>query len=506
MRSAAFVVNSAVRHNGDMQGNSRDSPQRWATYTGCALLLVQWIAYNFVDIDLWHQMALIRESLAAGHMLRSDPYAYTPTLPWIDHEWGAGAIAYFATHWLGARAIVALKYLCALGTLLVCIRCSETRGADFRTIGVCAPLAIFLAYLGFLSTVRAQDYSFLFTAIWLLFLEYDRRGSRVWIITALAIFAVWVNLHAGFVVILGLTAIHAAENAARREPYRHLILLLCVLGLEILINPYGATYFLYLKRALLMSRPYSAEWDNLSHLGVAWVTAYVAAILVAIVEVRSVGWLRARGLPCLIATAIVAAMHRKLLPLFAIAWLCYVPSYVQATRIARWWRSFADRRQSFLTSAWAFVACVCVYVACREQIWKLQVPQPLYPVGAVEYLSKEKFTGNLMVPFRIGAYVSWKLYPTVKVSLDSRYEVAYPDAVVKRVFDFYDAAPGWQATLTHWPTDAVLVSRDVPVAQLMPSAGWPRVYVDQQFEIYVRPGIAMPVKDMSGTLFRGVFP
>ena len=495
-----------MRNHEDLRGESRDSLQRWVTYSSCALLLVQWIAYNFVDIDLWHQMALIRESLAAGHLLRSDPYAYTPTLPWIDHEWGAGAIAYFSTHWLGGRAILALKYFCALGTLAACIRCSETRGADFRTIGICAPLAIFLGSLGFLSTVRAQDYSFLFTAIWLLFLEYDRRGSRIWIIPALAIFAIWVNLHAGFVVVVGLTAIHATENALRREPYRHLGLLLCAMGLEILVNPYGAAYFLYLKRALLMPRPYSAEWAGVTHLGAAWVVVYAAAILIAILAVRATGWFQAQGLPCLAATAAVAGMHRKLLPLFAIAWLCYVPSYLQATPLGRWWRDFAGRRRAFLIGAWTFVACISACVAYRDRMWELEVPQPLYPVGAVEYLGKEKFHGNLMVPFRIGAFVSWKLYPAVKVSVDSRYEVAYPDAVVKRVFDFYDAAEGWQSTLASWPTDAVLVSRDAPVSQLMPSAGWRRVYVDREFEIYARPGISMPVADMSAMAFRGTFP
>lgn len=489
-----------------MEGNSRRSLHRWVTYIGCALLLVQWIAYNFVDIDLWHQIALIRESLAAGHLLRSDPYAYTPTLPWIDHEWGAGAISYFATHWLGGRAILALKYISALGTLAACICCSETRGADFRTIGICAPLAIFLASLGFVSTVRAQDYSFLFTAIWLLFLERDRRGSRLWILAALAIFAIWVNLHAGFVVVLGLTAIRAAENALRREPYRHLILMLCAMGLEIFVNPYGPAYFLYLKRALLMSRPYSPEWGSLGHLGDVWVIAFAIAILIAVVSVWSTGWTQARGTLWLIATAVVAAMHRKLLPLFAIAWLCYVPSYVQATRAGQWWRGFADRKRTFLTLAWAWMACVCVYAVWRHQVWKLQVPQPLYPVGAVEYLSETKFKGNLMVPFRVGAYVSWKLYPPVKISVDSRYEVAYPDAVVKRAFDFYDAAPGWQTTLADWPTDAVLVPRDMPVAQLMSSLGWLKAYADREFEIYVRQGISMPRKDMSTETFRGTFP
>jgi hypothetical protein len=495
-----------VRHNEDIKGTPRDPLQCWVTYIACALLLVQSIAYNFVDIDLWHQMALIRESLAACHLLRSDPYAYTATLPWIDHEWGAGAIAYFATYWLNSRAIIALKYSCALGTLLTCIRCAETRGADFRQIGLCAPLAIFLASLGFLSTVRAQDYSFLFTAIWLLFLEYDRRGSRIWMAPALVIFVIWVNLHAGFVLVLALTAIHAAENGFRREPYRHLGLLLCVMGLEIFLNPYGAAYFLYLKRALLMPRPYSAEWGGVTHLGAMWFTAYVVAILIAVAAASYAGWLRARGLPWLAITAAAAGMHRKLLPLFAIAWLCYVPTYVQPTRAGLWWQSFAYRRRLFLVSVWAFVACICAYAACRDQIWELQVPQPLYPVGAVEYLGNEKFHGNLMVPFRIGAYVSWKLYPATKVSVDSRYEVAYPDSVVKRVFDFYDAAPGWQTALTDWPTDAALVPRDTSVAHLISSVGWQRVYSDLQFEIYVRPGIVLPATDMNAAKFRGIFP
>jgi hypothetical protein len=203
---------------------------------------------------------------------------------------------------------------------------------------------------------------------------------------------------------------------------------------------------------------------------------------------------------------VVAATHRKLLPLFAVAWLCYVPSYVQASPAGRWWRSFADRRRTFLIAAWAFVICICAFESCRERVWELRVPQPLYPVGAVEYLDKGKFKGNLMVPFRIGAYVSWKLYPAVKVSVDSRYEVAYPDAVVKQVFDFYGAVPGWHSTLTDWPTDATLVPRDAAVAASMPSTGWARVYQDEQFEIYVRPGMAMQVTEMGTATFRGAFP
>ena len=411
---------------------------RWATFVGCGAFLCQLIAYSVVDIDIWHQMALIRESLAAGHLLKADPYAYTPTVrPWIDHEWGAGAIAYLATLWFGSRTIVVLKFLAALGTGITCLRCSEARGGDFRLIGACAPLPIFLAYLGFFSVIRAQAYSFLLTAFWLLLLDEigARTLERTWMIAGLAIFPLWVNLHAGFVVGLCLTGVHALEQLLRKKPVRHLLLLLTAMSLEIFLNPYGIGYFRYLKRALLMARPYAPEWSAVWSLGSAWTACFISAVLVAVYSVWLTGWRGSRDVFILAATASEAAIHRKLLPLFAVAWLCYVPGYLQEAAWGNWWIRFAQRRWRFLSVTWILIACVCVAAAIRQKPWDLDVPQPLYPVGPVQYLAKQKFAGNLMVPFRQGAYVSWRLYPAVKVSLDSRYEVAYPDAVVKQIFE-----------------------------------------------------------------------
>jgi hypothetical protein len=473
---------------------------------GCGAFFFQFIAYNFVDIDIWHQMALIRESLSAGHLLKTDPYAYTPTLPWIDHEWGAGVIAYFAMAWLGSRALLLLKFLTALGTGFLCVRCSETRGGDFRILSVCAPLAIFLSYVGFFAAIRAQAYSFFLTALWLWFLELDCRGFRSWMIAGLAIFPFWVNVHAGFVVALGLTGVHALENCLRHKPIRHLLLLLCGMCLEVFVNPYGLRYFRYLHRALSMARPYAPEWRPVYGLGSTLTAGFIAVVLLALYSAWSVGWPRATGIFVLASTAVEAALHRKLLPLFAVAWLCYVPAYLQATSLGMWWVQFTRRRAGFLATAWIAFIFVCVLAAIRQKPWNLDVPQPLYPVGPVRYLAKQKFAGNLMVPFRLGAYVSWKLYPAVKVSVDSRYEVAYPNPVVAQLFDFYAGGAGWQSTLKAFPTDAVLIPIDAPIANLMPGTGWPRVYTDRQFQIYTRPGLALPVEDWRSTLFRGTFP
>jgi hypothetical protein len=90
--------------------------------------------------------------------------------------------------------------------------------------------------------------------------------------------------------------------------------------------------------------------------------------------------------------------------------------------------------------------------------------------------------------------------------LDGRYEEVYSDRIMQDVFTFYDATPGWRAALDSYPTDAALVPTDTPVASTMHQTGWTRTYNDREFEIYVRPGVTLPVEDRSSSSFNGAFP
>jgi hypothetical protein len=159
-----------------------------------------------------------------------------------------------------------------------------------------------------------------------------------------------------------------------------------------------------------------------------------------------------------------------------------------------------------MLAAWATLAFVSIFAAVRQRPWRLSVPQPLYPVGPVKYLAEQRWKGNLMVPFRLGAYVSWKLYPAVKVSLDSRYEEVFSDEVVRAVFAFYDAKPGWQQTLSEFPPDLILIPVDAPVAGRVTEMGGVRVYHDRQFDVYAPRQTSLPGADRSATDFAGTFP
>src|SRR5690349_21030439 len=86
------------------------------------------------------------------------------------------------THWIGSDAILVLKYLIALLIGFLCLRCAESMGANVNVWGLLCPIAIYLSQLGFLSVIRAQVYSFLFTACCFWIFEQDRRGDRRWLI------------------------------------------------------------------------------------------------------------------------------------------------------------------------------------------------------------------------------------------------------------------------------------------------------------------------------------
>ena len=101
-----------------------------------------------------------------------------------------------------------------------------------------------------------------------------------------------------------------------------------------------------------------------------------------------------------------------------------------------------------------------------------------------------------MTPFHAGAYVSWKLHPSVRVSFDGRYEVAYPEGAEQENVDFFLARPDWPAILAKYPTDVVLAAEKEPVARRMgEAAGWKLAYRDEAWSVWSRPGLDLPAPD-----------
>lgn len=475
------------------------------------------LSNNIADLDLWHQMALFRESIALAHIPLEDHFAYTPTIyPSIQHEWGAGAVAYFLGTQFGGTGILAAKYLLAAIIVVFFLLCIKRRAVSIAIVILLAPIGMGLMSRSF-ATTRAQMYSFAFVACLLWVFDLEEVGNRRWLVFWIPLYLIWINLHGGFLVGIGLLGAFWFEQLLRGKPHVRLMFIGCAMIGLIAVNPYGVSYYSYLWHAMTMARPYIAEWYPMwRNSELLQLSMFLLSLILVIYSVMKIGIRAAYGLVVLLAAALAAICCVRLIFFYALIWTIYIPSYLQRTPLGDIMNRISKKLSKFLIIILCMAALAIFVRTLSFHPWKLLVPSdhikkygghPIYPVGPVEYLKEIDFRGNLMVFFDWGSYVIWKLYPNVHVSMDSRYEVAYPEWLVDENVRFYSAKEGWEHTLAKYPTDLVLVSKYDPLTKAMPQQSeWKKVYTDKVFELFARPGLTLPVVDWTDRIFVGTFP
>ena len=473
-----------------------------------ALLVIGGMAMD-VDLDVWHLMALARESLREGWVPFDDRFAFTPTVhPSVQHEWGSGMLLYGIATAGGAPLLLVVRLLLVMATCALGWRLAVRRGATEGVLLLLAPTAIVMSWIGW-TLIRPQVFTLLLLAILLWCLDADRRGDRRWIVPWLAAWILWVNLHGGATVGLAVVGLDGLERTVRGERARHLILVLGAMLLLMVVNPYGWFYYSYLWGALGMNRRLIGEWQPLIAAQPAALATVTLALLIALYALAKLGLRRAVGWPLLVAAAYEAVRHERHVSLFALVWFTQVPAWVSVTRLGEIFERLYAR-------AWGGVVAVLlvlgVLLACREAPWRVRIagtgPDAMYAVGPVERLAELDFHGNLVVPFDTGAYVLWNLTPAVRVSIDSRYEVAYPPGTLDDHLDFYHAAPRWRDVLRSLSAaDLVLVSRTAPLRPLLErEPGWTTIYDDDAWALLARPGLTLPYRDRRGERIEGTLP
>ena len=463
------------------------------------------------DPDLWGHVTFGRVVWQTGAVSQSDPFSYvTAGRLWLNHEWLSEVIFYLAFAAMGPLGLILLKTATSLIVFGLLYRHLCGQGLTPLRAGLIV-LVVVHFFLVSLITARTLFFSYPLFLVVLIMVRRLSRGETSWAWTLPPLFALWANLHPGFLAGIGVLAIWSLTELATRSLSRRtgdtpnspsarvILALLTASALATILNPYGLDLWSFLYRTATVPRPDITEWQPLT-LMTRYGLAYAAYVAVA---VWGLLYSRRERPPALLAVLIVMIV----LPLIAIR---HTP--LSALGIAvlagehisdAWERACAARSGSrpvgprriqvtatvlLLVGAGLFITLSVPHFSC------IRLEPAIggsYPARVVGLIKKSSVRGNLAIHFDWGEYAIYHLGPSVKVSVDGRRETMYPRGVYIENQNFMRGLGDWDALLKNHDTQLALVKSGSPTFNLMKlKPGWHLIYADPLAGLFGRDGLA----------------
>jgi hypothetical protein len=498
---------SAAMSPGPARGGERLLPASLALITLVMGLGLYQFARTLADPDIWGHIAIGRLYHETGQIRQPDPFSYvTAGHEWVNHEWLFEVVLFRVFAAVGPRGLIVLKVAIGLLLLGIIYRFLCSQGLPPLRAGIVMVAVIhFLA--PFFLTVRPHLVTYAFFLVVLLLLRAMDRGDARWLYAAPLLFALWANLHPGFLAGLGVLAIWTVVESGRRWVEREapgasarpsmwtviLILVACVLATG--LNPWGFHLLPFLWRTATVPRPDITEWQPLllsSGQGVTYLFLAAAA---------AAGWSysrRPRSLPLLGVLAVCA-----LLPLVGwrhVALAALAIAVLAGEHIGDAWARWSSARPgpipapaavaNRVLAAAATVGTLLFVVLAMPRLGCIVI-DPLsalgQPVRAIGLLRASGISGNLAIDFDWGLYAMYHLAPAIKISVDGRRETAYDDRIYDQNLDFKYGHGDWEALLREHDTHLALVRRLHPSDNLLRlKPGWTLLYEDPLAALFGR--------------------
>ena len=449
----------------------------------------------FIDPDLWWHLQTGQDIVAAKAIPQTDIYSFTKAgSEWVTHEWLSEVVIYAVyrvSGWAGLLAVFAGFVTAAF--YLVYRRCP---GKPYI-----AALAILLAVSASspLFGVRPQMITLLLASTFITFLtSYANDGKSTRLYWMAPLMLLWVNLHAGYALGLGLIGLYLITLVLDRKwnLIPRLVIALIACAAVVPLNPNGFRMFSYPLETLRSPSmaAFIQEWASPNFHQPMFVPLALFLFLLVAVLASSSKRLRASEVFLLFVTGLAALRSARHIPIFALIAAPIFAQQLWELMLARGWElrlnapQGSEPRTAALFATLLLLAPAVLDIALIKHFVTNQAVYEAknYPQAAVNFLESKQLPGPIYNRYGWGGYLIRRFHGGYPVYIDGRADV-YGDKFMYEAFNTYDGGTGWFEPLDRLSIRTVLISPDAPLASLLRSDNqWQRVYEDDQAIIFTR--------------------
>lgn len=454
------------------------------------------IATTTADTDLWGHLRFGLDILNSGHVAAGvDPYSFTQDHPFVYHEWLGGTIMAAAYRAGGVAGLVVLKAL--LATAIFALVWRTVRHARFAWRWAGMALAAY-GTLTLILSLRPQIWTGLLLVVVCRLLT-ARSTSVVWALPP--IFALWANLHGGWIVGGGVVAVWTLVGILQRSDARWHLAGAATLSLAAtLLTPYGAGLWTFLIDTVRLGRDGITEWQPVWRAGWPIAALWMLTVVTVIVSLHR-RWRSSLATTLILAGLAYSAAHvSRMNPLFVL---------VSLTLLAPAWPT-DDAHE--VAPGWphAVLDAGSVMVVLATAAWLQLIPPCVsfrtdFGPDSEAAESLRGAHGRLVTSFNWGEYALWHFGPALKVSIDARRETLYTERTVNEQLAIADGnADGLRALARIAPDYVWLPSTSWKTEQWLRTHGYREDVRTARSFVAVRRGLP-PLQRWQGTA-TGCFP
>jgi hypothetical protein len=401
---------------------------------------------------------------------------------------------------MGPAGLQLLQYTTIIATLCLIYATAIKKGAVPVFALIALIPAMLLISFGYMP-VRAQIFTYLFFILTIYILE-TVKISQKWriLLWLLPIQILWCNLHGGFLAGTGMIFLYALGEKLSGKKTLPFILILILACLATLINPYGLEYWRFILGSVSMSRPEIGEWFSLTVAlqrnyqtvpAIVFISLACTCLILVLLQ-------KERHLTDIIVIAVtiyLGVKHVRHSIFLGIIFGAFMPVI-----LGNLWKSYLKNikviqvRESRLPLLMLVLIFLSVYWFQNQSAtlrlkpsFAILAPQSHYPVGAVKWMERNNFRGNILPDFDWGEFILWSCYPYCKVAMDGRYETVYDKSFIREYFDFSAGRDGWDVFLKKYAHDLILIKPNTKIHfLLLQNPSWKPEYQDKQSVLFVR--------------------